>query len=127
MSSSTNHERECLWLDLQWEIADALARSETVADAMPRVLEALGSALGFDAATLWQLDGDDLRRLSEWPSSAGRARSGRGGFVFPVEGSHGLLGSVELTGGEDREVEERLQRLLLLIGRQIGERLERER
>ena len=37
------------------------------------------------------------------------------------------MGSLELIGAEDRDLDERLQRLLTLIGRQIGEHLERER
>ena len=124
MSSSTNRKREGLWLDLQWEVADTLARCDSIADAMARVLEAIGSALGFDTATLWQVDGDEPRRVSEWTSGARRGGSERGGFVFPVEGPHGALGSVELIGAEDRDLDERLERLLTLIGRQIGERLE---
>jgi diguanylate cyclase (GGDEF)-like protein/PAS domain S-box-containing protein len=126
MSSSTNHERESRWLDLQWEVADTLARCHSIAEALPRVLQAIGSALGFDAATLWQVDGDERRRVSEWTSSADRAGSERGGLVFAVEGPHGAFGSVELIGAEDRDLDERLERLLILIGRQIGERLERE-
>jgi diguanylate cyclase (GGDEF)-like protein/PAS domain S-box-containing protein len=127
MSSSTNRDREGLWLDLQWEVADTLARCESTAEAIPRVLEALGSALGFDAATLWQVDGDGLRRVSQWTTRTSRAGSHGGGFVFPVQGPHGGVGSVELIGAEDRDLDERLERLLMLIGRQIGERLERER
>ena len=127
MSASTNRDREGLWLDLQWEVADTLARCESTAEAIPRVLEALGSGLGFDAATLWQVDGDELQRVSQWTTRASRAGSDRGGFVFPLEGPHGAVGSVELSGAEDRDLDERLERLLMLIGRQIGERLERER
>ena len=127
MSPSTNRDREGLWLDLQWEVADTLARCDSTAEAIPRVLEALGSALQFDAATLWQVDGDGLRRVSQWTTGASRAGSKRGGLVFPIEGPHGALGSVELIGAEDRDLDERLERLLMLIGRQIGEHLERER
>ena len=127
MSSSTNRDREGPWLDLQWEVADTLARGESIAGAMPRVLELVGSALGFDAATLWQLDGDELRRVSLWTTRSSRANSNQGGFVFPIEGPQGTLGSIELIGPEDRDLDERLERLLMLIGRQIGEHLERER
>ena len=127
MSSSTNRDREGPWLDLQWEVADTLARCDSTAEAIPCVLEALGSALGFDAATLWQVDGDGLRRVSQWTTRASRVGSQRDGFVFPIEGPHGSLGSLELIGAEDRDLDERLQRLLTLIGRQIGEHLERER
>ena len=127
MPSSTNPDREGPWLDLQWEVADTLARCDSSAEAIPRVLEALGSALGFDAATLWQVDGDGLRRVSQWTTRASRAGRNRGGFVFPVEGPRGALGSVELTGAEDRDLDQRLERLLMLIGRQIGEHLERDR
>src|SRR5262249_43461427 len=127
MSSSTNRKREGLWLDLQWEVADTLVRCDLIAEAMPLVLEAIGSALGFDAARLWQLDGEELRRVSEWTSGTDQAGSARGGFVFPVEGPRGALGSVELIGAQQRDLDERLERLLILIGRQIGERLERDR
>ncbi|HEX4672935.1 MAG TPA: diguanylate cyclase, partial [Solirubrobacteraceae bacterium] len=127
MSSSTNRDREGLWLDLQWEVADTLARCDSTAEAIPRVLEALGSALEFDGATLWQVDGDRLERISRWTPRASRARSNQGGFVFPIEGPNGAVGSVELIGAEDRDLDERLQRLLMLIGRQIGEHLERDR
>jgi diguanylate cyclase (GGDEF)-like protein/PAS domain S-box-containing protein len=127
MSSSTNRDREGLWLDLQWEVADTLARCDSTAEAIPRVLEALGLALEFDAATLWQVDGDRLERVSRWTKRARRPRSNQGGFVFPIEGPNGAVGSVELIGAEDRELDERLERLLMLIGRQIGEHLERER
>jgi len=127
MSSSTNRDREGPWLDLQWEVADTLARGESIAGAMPRVLELVGSALGFDAATLWQLDGDELRRVSLWTTRSSRANSNQGGFVFPIEGPQGTLGSIELIGPEDLDLDERLERLLMLIGRQIGEHLERER
>ncbi|MGZ4230037.1 MAG: putative bifunctional diguanylate cyclase/phosphodiesterase [Solirubrobacteraceae bacterium] len=128
MSSSTNHERDGRWLDLQWEVAETLARSESIAEAIPRVLEAIGSALGFEAATLWQLDGDELRRVSDWTSGAARRRgSAPGGFVFGVEGPGGPLGSIELVGGQQPELDDRLERLLILLGRQIGEHLERVR
>jgi diguanylate cyclase (GGDEF)-like protein/PAS domain S-box-containing protein len=127
MSSSTNRDREGPWLDLQWEVADTLARCDSTAEAIPRVLAALGSALGFDAATLWQVDGGGLRRVSQWTTRASQVASQRGGFVFPIEGPHGSLGSLELIGAEDRDLDERLERLLTLIGRQIGEHLERER
>jgi diguanylate cyclase (GGDEF)-like protein len=128
MSSSTNHERDGRWLDLQWEVAETLARCESIAEAMPRVLEALGSALGSEAATLWQLDGEELRRVSEWTSGAARRRgSAPGGLVFGVEGPAGTLGSIELIGGTQPELDDRLERVLILLGRQIGERLERDR
>jgi diguanylate cyclase (GGDEF)-like protein len=94
---------------------------------VPRVLESLGAALGCEAATLWRLDGDELRRVSEWRSggAARRTAAAPGGFVFSVEGPGGPLGSIELIGGEQPGLDERLERVLLLIGRDIGRRLER--
>jgi diguanylate cyclase (GGDEF)-like protein len=129
MSSSTNHERDGRWLDLQWEVAETLARCGSIAEAMPRVLELLGSALSCEAATLWQLDGEEVHRVSEWTAGAAARRSGSapGGFVFGVEGPEGSLGSIELVGDTQPELDERLERVLILLGRQIGECLERDR
>jgi diguanylate cyclase (GGDEF)-like protein len=129
MSSSTNHERDGRWLDLQWEVAETLARCESTAEAMPRVLEAISAALGVHAATLWQLDGEELRRAIEWTSGGAveRRELAPGGFVFGVEGPEGPLGSIELIGGQQPELDDRLERVLILLGRQIGERLERDR
>ena len=52
--------------------------------------------------------------------------SQRGGFVFPDRRAYGSLGSLELIGAEDRDLDDRLAAAPELIGRQIGEHLERE-
>lgn len=124
---STNAERERQWLDLQWEVGDTLARCDSATDAMPRVLQALGSTLEFQAARLWRIDGEALLPVAEWKAADGRTDAGQMGFAFPVEGPNGTVGTVELLGSEQRELDERLERLLTIIGRQIGERLQRDR
>jgi hypothetical protein len=49
--------------------ARALAESDTLAEATPKVLQAICEALGWDHAALWNVDAEAklLRRLSRSP------------------------------------------------------------
>lgn len=117
----TNSEREGSWLDLQWEVADALAQSPSIAQFGPRVLRALYSALEFQSAVLWKADGDALHRVSEWTAPAdGDNAAARTGFAFPVVATTGTVRVVELLSSTPHERDERLKRLLAIIGRQLS-------
>ena len=47
-------------------LSEVLARSATLAEAIPRALEAIGSGLDFSAGLAWQEDGDVLRYAALW-------------------------------------------------------------
>jgi diguanylate cyclase (GGDEF)-like protein/PAS domain S-box-containing protein len=141
-----------MWLGLQSEVADALARSSTLAQAGPTVLRVLGDALSLDGARLWRADGDVLRRVTAWTAAtgpsrfpsrlgalsrgvglagrvwqAGAAEQGEASVAFPIQNAGGTLGVIELEGDITRDREPELQKMMLTIARQLGERIERER
>jgi PAS domain S-box-containing protein len=55
-------------LHVQYETARALAESASLAEAAPRILQALGETLGFDHGAVWTVDrsGTSIRCLDTW-------------------------------------------------------------
>jgi PAS domain S-box-containing protein len=61
-------ERSALWLAVDYEIVRILAESSTLAEATPKVLEAIGGSLGWDLGAIWQVDsnGELLNCVDTW-------------------------------------------------------------
>lgn len=58
-------------LAAQYAVTRVLAEASSLADAAPRILQAIGEALGWDAGTLWRVDVDDnvLRPAGYWQAA----------------------------------------------------------
>ncbi|MDQ3388413.1 MAG: PAS domain S-box protein, partial [Gemmatimonadota bacterium] len=50
----------------QYAVARALAESATAPEAQPLVVRALGEELGWEVATLWGVDGEEIRLVEFW-------------------------------------------------------------
>jgi PAS domain S-box-containing protein len=70
----------------------------------------------------------DVREETAWIRSALAHRIGLGSvLLIPVRGSRGILGVVELASLAVREVDEALYQMVVSVGEQLGQFLERER
>src|SRR5687767_10626623 len=60
-------------LALQYAVSQALAESETIAEAAGRVLDHLGKYLGWDLGAYWDYDEQigELRAIAVWPQPDG--------------------------------------------------------
>src|SRR5262249_55103384 len=76
-----------------------LAESRTLADALPRILQSIGEALGWEAATYWALASDDgLLRCAEVYQAPQVARpEWPGPDPLACKPEQGLLGRVSST------------------------------
>lgn len=61
-------ERAALWLAVDYEIVRILAECSTLADAAPKLLEAIGGSLGWDLGAVWEVDDEAelLRCVDTW-------------------------------------------------------------
>ena len=142
---STEHEGAIRWLEIHREIAAALARSDSLSEAVEPILEVLVTGLGYDAGRLSRVGGNgDLYPVGLWPSPAPRgaefdpalpadvlataapAHSAEG-FAFGIVSGRGVLGVIELLASQPRGLVPELAALAVPLGWQLGERIERER
>ena len=114
-------ERDAARLRAQYDAARVLADADTLEEAAPRLLQAIGAPLGWQLGHLWAADGDgQLRRVGSWHSDgvvAGREtaesqrapedgvtsrvwRSGRPSWLVDGSAADGREIAFPVTGGE---------------------------
>jgi PAS domain S-box-containing protein len=132
----------------QLAVTRLLAGSETVAEATPRLLAAAVQGMGWENGELWvPQEGQARLALQErWPRAAGedagadhgQALAARtlatgepsfddGALAVPVRGGSGVEGVMVFRGSESRPPEIALRDLMVDIGLQLGQFLERRR
>ncbi len=142
---STEHDAAIRWLEIHRRIAAALAGSDSLKHAAPQILEALVCGLECEGGRLRRLDDrGTLRPVTAWSRSdgtglefepglaervleAGTPARSEGGFAFAIVSSHGVLGVIELAGARAGDAPAELDALVVPLGWQLGERIERER
>jgi PAS domain S-box-containing protein len=102
-------------------VAHVLAEAADEASARPRLLAAIGEALGWESGTLWNAEGDAMDRVETWGAGGARGTPVR----FEIRGASGVLGAMEFQATEpaaDLVVE-----TLESLGERIGQCVERWR
>ena len=162
---------------VEYVTARALAESDTLAEATPKVLQAICEALGWEHGALWNVDATDnvLRCVKTWhlpastfpefesasrntgfapgvglpgrvwstgqpawiqdvvkdanfPRAPMAAREGlHAAFGFPILLGTRVLGVMEFFSSEIRRPDERLLQMLMTVGSQLGQFMERKR
>jgi PAS domain S-box-containing protein len=96
---TTERKRAEMRRAAQYGVAEALAAAQTLGDALPKVLAALGAALGYELVLAWAPAGERLELAASWlrPSSRGESFIG---FVRAVSfrRGEGLAGGVWASG-----------------------------
>src|SRR5919108_2331502 len=137
MSTPAQRSDPTVLLRTDHAVARVLADAPGEGEAYPRLLAAIGEAQGWDAATVWEPEGEppELRCTAAWPEGEpplGRGLRERawaedrpvwdeGGVAVPIPG----VGVLELLGGEPCECDEHLLATLASLGSQIGQFTER--
>jgi PAS domain S-box-containing protein len=121
-----------------------LADSESVADATPRLLATVVTGTGFASGELWVKEGNGKLAFREsWPrehqqgeaaeglvqrtAASGEPTSERGAIGIPVRSGAGIEGMLVFEGEDPRPPEAALRHVLVDIGLQLGQFLERGR
>lgn len=164
-------------LAVQYAVTRVLADASGVAETVPRLLEAVGSADGWDVGVVWEVDEaagvlccldvwhapglafpkfeaatrrhafvpgvglpgrtwtarelvwlTEVQEDANFPRVSEAIRDGlHSGFAFPLLGRATVLGVVEFFNRTSRTIDTDLHRLLVALGSQIGQFLERKR
>ena len=166
-------ERADLVSSLDRDVGRVLAESRDVREATPRLLETVARELGWDAATLWEVEGPEagLARVHAWqapgtPSPLGDGPGFDGGVglpgrvlasgepawvadvredpafgrpggdaaagiraaaAFPITGTRGVRGVIELFSRRPRPPDPSLMQAMTSVGRYVGQHMERRR
>ena len=139
-------ERDAARLQVQYDAARVLAESDSLDEAAPHLLQAIGSPLGWELGHLWLEDGGGgLRRGGTWHAEgaeptapvhglapqvwesrrpswiSGDARPGSRDLAFPVLDGNGCVAVLEFSTREEASSNGDLAALTDALGRQIGE------
>ena len=167
-------ERADLVSSLDRDVGRVLAESRDVREATPRLLETVARELGWDAATLWEVEGREagLARVHAWQAPGtpspplgdgpgfdggvglpgrvlasgepawvadvredpafgrpgGDAAAGiRAAAAFPITGTRGVRGVIELFSRRPRPPDPSLMQAMTSVGRYVGQHMERRR
>jgi PAS domain S-box-containing protein len=138
---------------VQHDVSRVMAEAESLGEAMPRILQAIGENLGWPAGALWAVNrrGGALQLKTVWPPEGadaiprgvalpGRvwvegqpvqvANPGVGDFRamlgFPIRSGRRTIGVIGFFTREDRAPDDDLLQTVRTLGNQIGEYIERE-
>src|SRR6185295_7989068 len=100
----------------QRDATTALAEADSLEDAGPRVLQAVGAALGWPYGALWITDGGRPTCRAVW----GEAIPGGIRHPSPIRYRTDVLGAIEFLAPESHQADDDLLALLETIGLQIG-------
>ena len=96
-----------------YETACALAESASLADAAPRMLQAVCQSLGWEYGALWEVIADRVGL--------------RSAFAMPMLRGDDVLGVMEFFSCDTRQPDADLVRTLATVGSQIGVYVDRKR
>jgi len=103
------------------DVVDIITQHASFAAAAPRVAEAIGRALGFEAVAVWATDDEQPQRIVWWSATGGALRESRlvervrrsgeraitdGAMLFPIVDHTSVAFVLELFGGSDAVVDE---------------------
>jgi PAS domain S-box-containing protein len=136
MSVDTRHHDATRLLEAEHAVARVLAEACDEAEAYPRLLAAVGDALGWEAGSLWTdareppRDGLPRRVLASGAPAWVREESTSGvrtAICFPIRGADDVLGAIEFFAAEGREPDASMLETMASLGTRIGHSVERWR
>jgi signal transduction histidine kinase/CheY-like chemotaxis protein len=103
------------------DFVDIVSQHASFAAAAPRVAEAIGRALGFDAVAIWETDKEPAQRTVWWSATGGAVREsglvervrrtgeraiGEGAMLFPIIDRTSVAFVLEAFGGTETAVDD---------------------